>query len=100
MTTKTLSPACYRYDGHKDCRGCVCECHEANPKCWWCDGTGTYVANLEFVVCGCVLERRRGSSEASAAVCGVCCEWVPLPPIGHGPGKCREGRGSTEGGSR
>lgn len=60
-TMKTLSDACRRYDqpGHKKCAGCVCECHDANPDCWLCNGTGSYPDDLpEFVVCRCVIKNR------------------------------------------
>lgn len=67
-----LSTRCGAYD-HGDCDGwvaaalrgdpetkCSCECHDANPSCWRCSGTGSYPDDLpEFVVCECVLAKRK-----------------------------------------
>jgi hypothetical protein len=60
--TILLSDACRSYgpEAHKGCSKCVCECHDANPNCWRCNGTGSYPDDLpEFVVCLCVLKNRK-----------------------------------------
>ncbi len=75
MMTSILSFRCSAYE-HKGCDGwaatalrgdaeakCACECHEANPNCWRCNGTGTYPDDLpEFIVCECVMAKRAAKS--------------------------------------
>lgn len=53
---------CLEYDGPGN-GPCACECHEAYPNCWRCNGTGSYPDDLpELVVCECVLRSRKQKS--------------------------------------